>query len=131
MSSEGNESMNLENHEYYYHLALAEHWPPLPGQQYERSSVDSTLQEEGFIHLSRASQVRHVAEKFYKGRDDVLMLTIDPALLDSRVEFETSPEHEQPFPHLFGPLLPRAVIHTDIVHLDEDGALQLDQLLPI
>ncbi|WP_061964307.1 DUF952 domain-containing protein [Demequina aurantiaca] len=123
--------MNLENREYYYHLALAEYWPPAPGEPYERSSIDSTLQQEGYIHLSRASQVRHVADKFYKGRDDVILLTIDSELLDSRVEFEKSPDHELPFPHLFGPIMQRAVIHTDRVQLDEDGLLLLDQLLPV
>jgi uncharacterized protein (DUF952 family) len=123
--------MNLENGEYFYHLALAEFWPPLPGQPYERSSIDSTLAQEGYIHLSRANQVRYVADKFYKDRDDVIMLTIDPELLDSPVEFEESRDHERSFPHLFGPLTPRAVIHTDPVQIDDDGVLILDQILPI
>lgn len=123
--------MNLENREYYYHLALAEFWPPMPGQPYERSTIGSTLQQEGYIHLSRASQVKYVAEKFYQGREDVVMLTIDPALLDSKVEFEESPDHDLPFPHLFGPITQRAVIHTDHVEVDEDGTLLLDALLPL
>ena len=123
--------MNLESREYFYHLALAEFWPPEPGQQYERSSIAASLHEEGFIHLSRASQVRHVADKFYKGRHDVVMLTIDPELLDSPVKFESSPDHELPFPHLFGPLPLRAVIHTDAVRVDSDGTLLVDQLLPV
>lgn len=123
--------MNLEHHEYFYHLALAEFWPPMPGQDYERSSLETTLQQEGFIHLSLASQVRHVADKYYKGRADVIMLTLDPHLLDSRVEFVKSPDHELPFPHLFGPITHRAVIHTDRVLVGADGTLLVDQLLPI
>lgn len=122
--------MSLENREYYYHLALAEFWPPAPGEPYERSSISTTLKEEGFIHLSRSNQVKYVADKFYRGRDDVVMLTIDPELLDAKVEFEQSEGHELPFPHLLGPLPQRAVIHTDQVRVDNDGTLLLDQLLP-
>jgi len=123
--------MNLENREYYYHLALAEFWPTAPGQPYEQSTLNSTLTDEGYIHLSRASQVRYVANKFYAGRDDVILLTIDPTLLDSKIELEDTPDHDLPFPHLYGPLLPRAVIHTDKVALGDDGRLILDSLLPV
>lgn len=123
--------MNIESREYLYHLALAEFWPPEPGQSYERSTVDSTLAEEGYIHLARASQVRHVADRYYRDRDDVLLLTIDPALVDAKIVFEKSPHHDLPFPHLFGPLAPRAVIHTDRIRQDADGLLIFDQLLPV
>lgn len=123
--------MNLESREYYYHLALSEFWPPKPGQPYERSTVDSTLQEQGFIHLSRSSQLRQVADKYYRGRDDVILLTIDPSLVDSEIKLEKSSHHELPFPHLYGPIRQKAVIHTDHVGLDEDGLLAIEQLLPV
>jgi uncharacterized protein (DUF952 family) len=123
--------MNLESREYFYHLALTEFWPPAEGRPYERSTIDSTLAEEGYVHLCRAGQVKQIADKYYHGRDDVMLLTIDPSLLDSKVEFEESPHHALAFPHLYGPIPPRAVIHTDPLELDEDGLLQLDQLLPV
>ena len=54
------------------------------------------------------------ANRLYRGRDDLVLLHIDPALLDSPVRWEpgvaTDPE-SMLFPHLYGPLPVRAVIN--------------------
>jgi uncharacterized protein (DUF952 family) len=52
-------------------------------------------------------------------------------LLDSEVKFEKSDDHDLSFPHLYGPLLQRAVIHTDLLRLDDSGFLMVNQLLPV
>ena len=68
-----------------------------------------------FIHLSTPEQVHLPANRLYRGRDDLVLLHIDPALLDSPVRWEpgvaTDPE-SMLFPHLYGPLPVRAVINV-------------------
>jgi uncharacterized protein (DUF952 family) len=88
-----------------HHLAIAERWNA-PTPDYRWSTIDRTLDEEGFIHCSYADQVADTARKFYAGRDDVLLLTIDPALVPSEIKVENG------FPHIYGPLPRDAVIRV-------------------
>ena len=89
-----------------YHLALRAHWENARAAgEYRQSTIDRTLEEEGFIHCSFAEQVEGTVARYYDGIDDIVLLTIDPAqLADVRVE--------NGFPHIYGPLPITAVIET-------------------
>jgi uncharacterized protein (DUF952 family) len=95
---------------------VAQHEP------YRRSTVDRSLEEEGFIHCSFSDQVQGVADRFYRGRTDVVLLTVDTSRLDADVKVENG------FPHIYGPLPVEAVISVDPVSCDEDGRLRIDDL---
>ena len=77
-----------------------------------------------FIHLSTPEQVHLPANRLYRGREDLVLLHIDPELLDSPVRWEpgvaTDPE-SMLFPHLYGPLPVRAVIRVAAYLPDPDG----------
>lgn len=88
-----------------YHLALRPTWEAAQsGGTYQQSTVDRTLQEEGFIHCSFAEQVEGTAERYYGDIDDVVLLTIDPTKVDAEVRVENG------FPHIYGPLPVKAVV---------------------
>jgi uncharacterized protein (DUF952 family) len=78
-----------------------------------------------FIHLSTPEQVHLPANRLYRGRADLVLLQIDPALLDSPVRWEpgvaTDPE-SMLFPHLYGPLPVRAVIRVTAYLPGPDGS---------
>jgi uncharacterized protein (DUF952 family) len=78
-----------------------------------------------FIHLSTPEQVHLPANRLYRGRADLVLLQIDPALLDSPVRWEpgvaTDPE-SMLFPHLYGPLPVRAVIRVTAYLPRPDGS---------
>ena len=63
-----------------YHLAVVADWDP-PASEYRGSTLGSSLDEVGFIHCPTARQVRQVADLLYSGRDDVVLLKIDPGRL--------------------------------------------------
>lgn len=83
-----------------------------------------TLDTEGFIHCSTAAQVVAVANAFFRGRTDLVLLKIDSNLLHAEVRYEPS-EPRQLFPHIYGPLNPDAVIDVVRFEPDEDGTFQL------
>lgn len=77
----------------------------------------ASLDTEGFIHCSTASQVLPVANAFYRGRDDLVLLLIDESRLLPELKWEppagpTAPGHSKAdkFPHIFGPLNLSAVV---------------------
>ncbi|HTY31314.1 MAG TPA: DUF952 domain-containing protein [Mycobacterium sp.] len=77
-----------------------------------------------FIHLSTPEQVHLPANRLYRGRDDLVLLHIDPARLNSPVRWEpgvaTDPD-SMLFPHLYGPLPAGAVISVTAYPPGPDG----------
>jgi uncharacterized protein (DUF952 family) len=95
-----------------YHIAVRADWErALSDGAYTRSSVDKTLAEEGFIHASQESQVARTANKFYRDvPGPLVLLVIDPGRLDAELRYEAVPGADLPFPHIYGPLNPGAVL---------------------
>jgi uncharacterized protein (DUF952 family)/GNAT superfamily N-acetyltransferase len=76
------------------------------------SLVAPSLYTEGFIHLSGPDQVDFPANALYAGREDLLLLVVDPARLDSAVVWERGGHGDldaMRFPHFYGPLPTAAV----------------------
>jgi uncharacterized protein (DUF952 family) len=114
-----------------YHLALAPEWERARhAGSYDRSTIDRSLAEEGFIHCSFAEQVQATADRFYRGRDDVVLLRIDPHRLDAPIREEVAPGTGQAFPHVYGPIDVVAVVAADPVPVGADGRLDVGGLLP-
>lgn len=113
-----------------YHLALAGAWDDAqaPGV-YERSTIERSLAEEGFIHCSFADQVQRTADRYYRGRDDVVLLRIDPELLGAEVRVEAAASTGEGFPHVYGPVPVAAVVSAVPVPLGADGRLALSGLV--
>jgi len=77
-----------------------------------------TLASEGFIHCSTSGQVIPVANRFYRGRQGLILLAIEPARLGAEVRYENLEGGSDLFPHVYGPIERSAVI----------GRLRLDPL---
>ena len=76
------------------------------GETYEAPS----LADEGFIHCSTPSQVVSTANRYYAGRDDLVLLRIDPDRLTAEVRYENTVGGDELFPHVYGPVDRAAVI---------------------
>lgn len=82
----------------------------------------ASLAAEGFIHCSTAQQVARTANKFYKGRLDLVLLHIDPQRLAAEVRWE--PADGEDFPHIYGPINLDAVRSVQDFAPDEHGLFQ-------
>jgi uncharacterized protein (DUF952 family) len=98
----------------FFHIARRADWVQAQRDgAYRVSSLGRTLDEEGFIHMSLTGQVAGVAERFYRGVPDLVLLRIDPARLTAPVVTEDLHDTGEAFPHLYGELNPDAVTQVD------------------
>jgi uncharacterized protein (DUF952 family) len=72
-----------------------------------------SLALEGFIHTSKAEQVKGVLERYYQGQNNLLLLHIDETKLTAPLKYELAPSINEEFPHIYGPLNLDAVTKTE------------------
>lgn len=107
------------------HLAVAAEWERARATgTYERSTIDTSLEDEGFIHCSFPHQVQATADRYYRGRDDIVLLRVDTTRVDSEVVVEEASSGER-FPHVYGPIPVAAVVSAERVPMGADGRLDL------
>jgi len=80
-----------------------------------------SLASEGFIHASTPSQLGGTAHRFFRGRDDLILLRIDLDRVMAPVQWADSPHSTEPFPHLHGELNLDAVTATAPLVPGPDG----------
>lgn len=85
-----------------------------------------SLEEEGFIHCSRPQQVIRVANRFYHGQKDLVLLWIDLRRVTSPLYWEAA--DGELFPHFYGPLNIDAVTRVTDFSPDEDGTFHPSEL---
>ena len=109
--------------EILFHIARRRDWEAAQRVgAYRISTLDRTLAQEGFIHLSFARQVRGVADRFYADVDDQLvLLSIDPSKLTASVVIEPVAGTDERFPHLYGELAVEAVRRVTPYRRGDDG----------
>lgn len=95
-----------------FHIAEKSRWEAakLAGS-YAQSTLDRSLEEEGFIHAAREDQVEGVLERYYAGvRTPLVLLAIDTEKLTS--PWSEDEVGDTTYPHIHGPLNPSAVIEA-------------------
>lgn len=110
-----------------YHLALEADWSQAQAGMsgYRISSIGRSLGEVGFIHCSFENQLRRVADAYYRGRTDVVLLSIDESKVTSPIREENTEGGTELFPHIYGPLNVDAVVRTRRLKPNPDGTLEL------
>jgi uncharacterized protein (DUF952 family) len=81
-----------------------------------------SLDTEGFIHLSDERQWLATANRFYRGRADLVLLAIREERLAAEVRWELA--DGQHFPHLYGPLELAAVTGVFALPIAADGTVE-------
>lgn len=84
-----------------------------------------SFDDEGFVHCSMREQVVSVANRFYAGRDDLVLLVIDEARLAADVIRENLEGGEELFPHVYGVIELSAVVKVFPFKPGQTGTFEL------
>jgi uncharacterized protein (DUF952 family) len=75
---------------------------------------------DGYIHFSTAAQAPETAQKWFAGRDDLMLVAVDADALGAQLRWEPS-RGGALFPHLYGELPLTAMVWSRPLPLAEDG----------
>lgn len=106
-----------------YHICSREAWKDAKKLKIYRPE---SVEKEGFIHCSKYEQVLRVANVFYLGQKDLVLLVIDPGNLNAKLLWEPgSDKPDELFPHIYGSLNLDAI--NQVLDLDKnpDGKFYL------
>jgi uncharacterized protein (DUF952 family) len=78
-----------------------------------------TLESEGFIHCSKPDQVLETANRYFAGRQNLVLVWIDLQRVKAEIRWEAA--GGQVFPHIYGALNLDAVVAADDFPSDPDG----------
>jgi uncharacterized protein (DUF952 family) len=92
---------------------------------YEGSSDDK---RDGYIHFSTHAQVEETAQRYFSGRNDVILCAVETGPLGENLRYESS-RGGNLFPHLYAPLPLSTVLWAKPITLDHQGALLIKPLL--
>lgn len=108
------------------HLAEKPVWAEAAGRP---TYVPPEWDRDGFIHLSSIDQVLTPANRFYRGRDDLVALVVDAHYLGTAVVWEPGTATDELFPHLYA-ALPAESVLTEIAFPPQvDGSFVLPAAL--
>lgn len=104
------------------HIAMPDDWEAAKAAgEYRVSTRGKSLDDEGFIHCSYLRQLEGVANRFYGDVSELVLLHLEPELLDAEVKVEPAGDGSGDYPHVYGPIPTAAVIATTWWDRDEDG----------
>ena len=95
-----------------FHVALRRDWEAAKeAGDYRVSTRGRTLAEEGYLHASFEHQWQGVRDAYYADvTEPLVLLEVDPDLLDVPLVVETPEGADEAFPHIYGPLPVTAVV---------------------
>jgi uncharacterized protein (DUF952 family) len=102
-----------------FHIATLADWTAArESGAYTTSTRGVTLEQEGYIHASRADQWEGVRARFYADvTEPLVLLEIETDLLDVPVVDEVAaPGTTETFPHVYGAIRPAAVVDVRPLH---------------
>ena len=113
----------MNEHDELLHITLPGNWAPARASgEYRMSTHNRTLDEEGFVHCSYPRQLERVANQFYADVAELIILHLEPDLIEAEVRLEPASEGgSELFPHIYGPIPTGAVLATTWWDCDDDG----------
>ena len=102
-----------------YHIAIQTEWDDHAGSS---EYAPLAYRKEGFIHCCDFHQLMSVANGYFPGRDDLVVLELVPTRLKPETRYEQSGSER--FPHIYGLINKEAINRTVTVQCNSDGLFE-------
>jgi uncharacterized protein (DUF952 family) len=116
-----------------YHITSKTEWDEA---QSNGEYTATSLQSEGFIHCSTDKQAPHVANAFYRARNDLVLLKLDENRIKHQVKWEAPAgppadgiSASDLFPHIYGVINLDAIV--SVINFEPDPTTGLFNQSPI
>jgi len=116
------DSSNLKVNDKIYHITTRAEWE---AAQTRGSYTPANFAAEGFIHCSYPRQVVKIANSFFRGQKNLVLLSINRSLTGGEVKDENLEGGQELFPHLYGALPVAAVSEVIPLLCNEKGRFEL------
>lgn len=103
-----------------HHVATRADWDARSDTDYEPAG----LAAEGFVHCSTAAQLPATVGRYYTGRSDLVLLTLDTAALTADLVWEDTSGRGERFPHIYGSIPLPAIVAVEELAVDGDGTMR-------
>lgn len=105
-----------------YHILTKSDWEAakIAGEYYGHR-----FETTGFIHCSPLEKIVPVANFNFRGKQDMLLLELDPERISSEVKWEDLYNDEYDFPHIYGKMELGAVTRIFEFSTDHEGYFYL------
>lgn len=101
-----------------YHITTEETWK----KALSKNTYDfCALKTEGFIHCSTFEQTIATANRFFKNQEGLIVLELDESKIKSKVLYESVPDMNEKFPHIYGELNTDSVVKVKKLTKDSSG----------
>lgn len=108
-----------------YKICRADEWREAErAGSFRGAAIDLT---DGYIHFSTGEQVVETAARHFAGKGDLVLVAVAAAALGPALKWEPSRDGAL-FPHLYGALMPDAVLWVKPLPLGHDGSHMFPEL---
>lgn len=103
-----NNDLKNERARMIFHVTTVQQW------QSNKTELHYLKKEnEEFIHASTEQQLPQTIRRYFQGKSNLLLITIDPLIVAPEIKYEDLTEHGQLFPHIYGDLNLNAVVKVE------------------
>ena len=104
-----NQKQILEKEKMIYHIVDKTTWT----QSVKEGSYWPKNSSESFIHASNYDQIAGTLEKYFRQKEGLLLLTIDPLKVMAEIRYEDLAGEGKLFPHIYGRLNSDAILKVE------------------
>ena len=105
-----------------YHIAEKNEWLACANKS---EYLPGRYDNDKFIHCSDSHQIESVLNCMFKGKNNLVLLKIDPTKLTAQTIYESPQGANEKFPHIYGTINKNAIIKVFELKCNKNGKFKI------